>query len=46
MAGLAAAFWFRWLTIGEESRPVIAGVMLLAAIGDAMIALRFLGERD
>jgi hypothetical protein len=46
MAALAAGFWFRWLAVNESVRPIVAGVLLLASITDAVIALRFLGERD
>jgi ABC-type xylose transport system permease subunit len=46
LAVVAAGFWFRWLPVDEEMRPIVAGIVLLAAIADAVVALRFLGERD
>jgi hypothetical protein len=44
MLALAAAFYAGWLEIEPSARPLVAGVLVLAAIGDAVIALRFLGE--
>ena len=46
LAAIAAAFWFRWLDVGEEQRPIFAGVLLVAAVADAFIAFRFLGEHE
>ena len=45
MAAVAAAFWFRWFPINEDARVIASGAILIAAIADAVIALRLLGER-
>lgn len=44
MLVLAAAFYVGWLEIDPSARPLVAGVLVLAAIADAVIGLRFLGE--
>jgi hypothetical protein len=44
MLVLAAAFYVGWLEIDPSARPLVAGVLVVAAIADAVIGLRFLGE--
>jgi len=44
MRVLAAAFYLGWLEIEPSARPLVAGVLALAAIADALVGLRFLGE--
>jgi len=44
LAVLAAAFYVGWLGIEPSARPLVAGVLVLAAIADAVVGLRFLAE--
>ena len=44
MIVLAVAFYVGWLEIDPSARPPVAGVLVLAAIADALVGLRFLGE--
>ena len=44
LAGLAAAFWFGWLPVAAAVRPVVTGVLLLVAVCDGALGLRFMSE--
>ncbi len=44
LIALAAAFYAGSLEIEPSSRPLVAGVLVLAAVADAAVGLRFLGE--
>ncbi len=44
MIVLAVAFYVGWLELDPSARPLVAGVLVLAAIADALVGLRFLGE--
>jgi hypothetical protein len=43
---LAVLFWARFLPIDEDGRPIVAGVVLVAALADFVIGFRFLGSSD
>jgi len=44
MLVLAVVFYAGWLEIDPSVRPLVAGVLVLAAIVDVVIGLRLLGE--
>jgi len=44
MVALAAAFWLGLFPVTAPARQIVAGALLLAAIADAFIGLRMLGE--
>jgi hypothetical protein len=44
MLGLALAFWFGVIPLGPGARPLVAGVLVVASVADALVGLRFLGE--
>lgn len=44
MVALAAAFWLGLFPVTAPARQIVAGALLLAAIADAFMGLRMLGE--
>jgi hypothetical protein len=46
MAALAAAFGTGWLQVAPGARGLVVGVLVLAAVVDAVIGLKFLQESN
>jgi len=44
MLALAVVFWFGVIPLAPGARPLVAGVLVVAAVADALVGLRFLGE--